>query len=89
MVEGLARVISILLQMLQLMVITSALISMLSADPHNPIVKFIRDCTEPLYRPIRPFTNKIPGPFDWAPFVVILILVFIHSVFLHYVRQFF
>ena len=40
----------------------------------------IYSITEPIYRPIRRFTNHIPGPLDWAPFVVILFVMFLTAV---------
>lgn len=84
--EGIVKVIEIFLNMVQLLIIMSVLISLLSADPYNPIVKFVRDCTEPIYRPLRRFTNKIPGPLDWAPLIVIFIIIFIQQMLIRSIR---
>lgn len=77
--SGLGHVLNMILNLLQLMVFVSVFISLLGADPSNPIVNFVERATEPLYRPLRQFTRNIPGPFDWAPFIVLLIIVFVQK----------
>ncbi len=77
--EGLANVLGIVFNMVQLLVLASVIVSWVGADPSNQIVQMIHRATEPIYRPIRKFTSKIPGPLDWSPIVVILIIVFLQS----------
>lgn len=74
--NGLAGVLSLILNMVQLLVIASIIVSWVG-DPNNQIVRMINQLTDPIYRPIRKFTSRLPGPFDWAPLVVIAIVVFI------------
>ena len=61
------------LQGLQWIVIIAALISWVSPDPRNPIVRFLWAVTEPIFRPIR---RLLPpsrtGGIDLSPLVVIL-----------------
>lgn len=86
MLNGITAVLEIILNMIQLLVLASVVISWVGADPSNQIVQMIRAITEPLYRPVRRFTSKIPGPIDWAPMIVILIVVFFHRGILPYLR---
>ncbi|BDQ36039.1 YggT family protein [Pseudodesulfovibrio nedwellii] len=54
-------------------VIISALLSWVNPDPYNPIVRFLRGVTEPVFYKIRrwlPFA--VVGGFDLSPIVVIL-----------------
>jgi len=74
--EGIARVLEIILNMVQLLVIASVLVSWVGADPSNQIVSVVRNITEPLYRPFRRLTRNLPGPIDWAPMIVLLLVVF-------------
>ena len=77
--NGLAFVVDLILNMIQLMVIASIVVSWVGGDPRNPLVQMVKNATEPLFRPIRSLTSKIPGPIDWAPFVLILIVVFLQK----------
>jgi YggT family protein len=61
------------LQALQWIVIIAALVSWVSPDPRNPIVRFLYAVTEPLFRPFR---RLVPpsrtGGIDLSPIFVIL-----------------
>ncbi len=63
------------LQALQWLVIIAALVSWVSPDPRNPIVRFLYVTTEPLFRPFR---RLIPpsrtGNLDLSPIFVILVI---------------
>lgn len=84
---GLAEVLAVILQLVQFLVLGSIVASWLSADPRNPIVNALYRATEPMYRPIRSLTSKIPGPLDWAPFAVILICIFLKSALVDTLRK--
>ena len=75
--QGLAHVANIVLQILTLLLIVSIGISWFNADPYNQYVRMVRSITEPMYRPFRRFTSRIEGPFDFAPMIVMLIVVFL------------
>lgn len=63
---------STLLTLYMWVVIVSALLSWVNPDPYNPIVRFLRNATEPLYWRIRrwlPFV--VVGGFDLSPILVI------------------
>lgn len=57
-------------------VIIAALISWVSPDPYNPIVRFLRTVTEPVLRPIRRLIGYRLGPIDISPLIVILVIIF-------------
>lgn len=66
------QLVSTLLTVYMWVVIVSALLSWVNPDPYNPIVRFLRNATEPLYWRIRrwmPFV--VVGGFDLSPIVVI------------------
>lgn len=61
-------------------VIGSAIVSWVSADPWNPIVRFLRRATDPVYLRLRrafPFLSA--GGIDFAPLAVIALLYFLES----------
>jgi YggT family protein len=61
-------------------VIARALVSWVSPDPYNPIVRFLIQLTEPLLWPLR---RLIPprwlGGLDLSPVLLILILQFVKN----------
>jgi YggT family protein len=67
------------LQALQWLVIIAALISWVSPDPRNPIVRFLRVTTEPLFRPFR---RLLPpsrtGGLDLSPIFVLLAIYLLY-----------
>ena len=64
-------------------VIAAALISWVSPDPRNPIVRFLRQITEPVFEPIR---RLLPpwktGGLDISPLIVIIAIQFVERVIL-------
>jgi YggT family protein len=84
--DGIARVLELILNFIQLLIIASVIISWVGADPNNQIVRAITAMTEPLYRPFRRLTRNLPGPMDWAPLIVLLIIVFMLHGIIPYIR---
>ncbi len=77
---ALVYVIDLALGIYVLIVIVSALISWVNPDPYNPIVRFLRSVTEPVFYRVRktlPFVML--GGFDLSPIVVILGIYFIRE----------
>jgi len=73
-VQMLSFVIELALNMAQVIVIASVIISWVGADPYNPIWQLIRNLTEPMYRPFRKLTQGFSGPIDLAPLIILLII---------------
>jgi len=57
-------------------IIIAALISWVSPDPYNPVVRFLRAVTEPVLNPIRRAIGYRLGPIDISPVVVIFAIMF-------------
>jgi YggT family protein len=79
-------IIELVLNMAQVIVLASVIISWVGADPYNPIVQLIRNITEPMYRPFRKLTQSFSGPIDLAPLIVLLIIATIQKGFLPYLK---
>jgi len=58
-------------------VIIAALITWVQPNPYNPIVRFLWNVTEPVYRYIRKYIPTTFGGFDIAPIILILGLEFL------------
>jgi len=58
-------------------IIIRALLSWVSPDPYNPIVRFFYQVTEPVLRPIRRRLPLWQMGVDLSPIIVILIIVFL------------
>ena len=76
---ALGYVLSMALSFLIFVVIARAVISWVSPDPFNPIVRFLVSCTDPLIRPIRRYIPPMGG-IDLSPLVLILALYFLQMV---------
>jgi YggT family protein len=74
---AIANILNILLTVYMWIVIISAVISWVNPDPYNPIVRFLRAVTEPVYRPIRRIIGYRLGIIDISPMVVILAILFV------------
>ena len=66
-----------LLELYKWIVIISALISWVSPDPYNPVVRFLYTVTEPVLRPIRNFIGHRLGPIDFSPFILIIAIIIV------------
>lgn len=63
-------------------IIAAALISWVSPDPYNPIVRFLRLVTEPVLRPIRRLLPPYQIGLDFSPLLAILLIQFLQRVIL-------
>ena len=74
---ALAVVIDYVLFFFMIIVIARAVLSWVSPDPYNPIVRFIHNVTEPVLYQVR---RRIPAIFagiDFSPVIVILVIYFL------------
>ncbi len=74
-----AKILDVVLNLYMWIVIIAALLSWVSPDPRNPIVRFIYAVTEPVFRRIRRVIGFSLGPVDISPLIVILIIIFVRS----------
>ncbi|MDD3619314.1 MAG: YggT family protein [Desulfobulbaceae bacterium] len=73
-----AKLINVVLGVYIWVVIARAVISWVSADPYNPIVRFLVQVTEPLLSRIRRYLPPMGG-IDLSPMVLILGIIFLQS----------
>ena len=74
---ALATVIDIALVSFMFITIARAVLSWVSPDPYNPIVRFIHNVTEPVLYRIRRRLPMMFGGMDFSPIAVILIIIFL------------
>jgi len=78
-IAAIATIINYVLYIFLWIVIARAILSWVSPDPYNPIVRFIHNVTEPVLQQIR---KRIPvyfGGIDLSPIVVFLIIIFLQK----------
>jgi YggT family protein len=76
---GITTVLDSFLFIFTIIILASAVISWVNADPHNQIVRIIRGLTEPLYRKIRKKIKTNYGQMDLTPIILILVIMFIQA----------
>jgi YggT family protein len=72
-----ATVIDYVLVFYMFITIARAVLSWVSPDPYNPIVRFIHNVTEPVLYQIRKRLPMMYGGIDFSPIIVILIIIFL------------
>ena len=78
-----AKVLDIALTIFMWIIIARAILSWVSPDPYNPIVRFIHNITEPVLYQVR---RRIPlnfGGIDFSPIIILLAVIFLQ----HFVVQ--
>ena len=76
---ALASVVDFVLSAYMWIIIGRAIISWINADPHNPIVRFLYEVTEPVLTRIRRVLPPIGGSLDFSPMILILAMIFLRS----------
>ncbi len=77
--EAIAVVLDYALTFYMWIVVAGAVLSWVSPDPYNPIVRFINMATEPVFYQIR---KRLPvnfGGLDISPVIVILAIIFLQT----------
>ncbi len=77
--NAVAYVLGYALNIYMWIVVAGAVLSWVSPDPYNPIVRFINRATEPVFYQIR---KRLPvnfGGLDVSPIIVILSIFFLQS----------
>ncbi|WP_246434467.1 YggT family protein [Nitrosophilus labii] len=75
--EAVANILHMVINIYIWVVIIAALISWVRPDPYNPIVQTLYRLTEPVYYFIRKYIPTVIGGIDLAPLIVIIVLQFI------------
>ena len=83
-----AKVLDIALTIFMWIVIARAILSWVSPDPYNPIVRFIHNVTEPVLYQVR---RRIPvsfGGIDFSPIIILLAVIFLQQFVVQSLIQF-
>jgi YggT family protein len=83
-----AKVLDIALTIFMWIVIARAILSWVSPDPYNPIVRFIHNVTEPVLYQVR---KRIPlnfGGIDFSPIIILLAVIFLQQFVVQSLYQF-
>ena len=75
--NSIATLIDFVLSAYMWIVIGRAVISWVNADPYNPIVRFLREVTDPVLNRIRRFIPAYGGGIDFTPMILILLILFL------------
>ncbi len=78
-VEIIARILDIGLTLYMWIVIIRALLSWVSPDPYNPIVRFLYRATEPVLRPVRRLVPMGNIGIDISPVIVIVVIYLLQN----------
>jgi YggT family protein len=84
---ALAGIVDFLLTAYMWIIIGRAVISWVNADPHNPIVRFLYEVTEPVLGRIRRMLPMIMGGLDFSPIIVIVLIMFLQSFLVPTMKQ--
>ena len=85
---AIAKVLDIALTIFMWIIIARAILSWVSPDPYNPIVRFIHNVTEPVLYQIR---RRIPlsfGGIDFSPIIILLAVIFLQQFVVQSLQQF-
>ncbi|MGM0454484.1 MAG: YggT family protein [Thermodesulfobacteriota bacterium] len=74
-----AKILDIGLTLFMWIIIAQAILSWVSPDPYNPIVRFINQVTEPVLFQIRKRIPTIFGGIDFSPIIVLLGVIFLQE----------
>ncbi len=77
--EAFARILNFALNCFLWIVVAKAILSWVSPDPFNPIVRFVNGVTEPVLYRIRSWIPLNFSGFDLSPIIVFLIIIFLQS----------
>jgi YggT family protein len=76
---GIGQILHIVLNVYLWIIIIGALISWVNPDPFNPIVRFLRKVTDPLFFWLRRHMPLVMGGIDISPVIAIALIVFIDN----------
>lgn len=84
---AIAQLVDFLLTAYMWIIIGRAVISWVSADPRNPIVRFLYEATEPLLSRIRRLLPMSMGGIDFSPMILIMGIMFLQSFLVPTLKQ--
>lgn len=82
----LAKVIDLLVTLYTYIVVGAVLISWVNPDPYNPIVRFLRQLTEPVFSQVRRLLPRslLYSRIDFSPLLVFIALMLLDTTFVRF-----
>jgi YggT family protein len=77
---GIAHLIGVVLDLYMLVLLARVVVSWVSPDPRNNVVRLLYDLTEPVLAPIRSVLPST-GALDFSPVVALLLLALLRRLF--------
>ena len=77
--NAIASLLNIILTIYMWVIIARAILSWVSPDPYNPIVRFIHNITEPVLYRVRRALPVNFGGLDLSPMIVLLAIIFLQA----------
>ncbi len=79
--SSVASVLNMVLSLYMWIIIIRAILSWVSPDPYNPIVRFLHAATDPVLDKVRQFLPfpTVYGGIDLTPIAVFVIIIFLQS----------
>ncbi len=74
---AIAQVLNLVLQLYMWLIIARAILSWVSPDPGNPIVRFLYSATEPLMYRVRRTLPVVVGGMDLSPLLILIGIYFL------------
>jgi YggT family protein len=84
---AIAQLLDFVLTAYMWIIIGRAVISWVNADPHNPIVRFLYEATEPALSRIRRYLPISFGGIDFSPMILIIGIMFVQSFVVQTLKQ--
>lgn len=77
-----AKILHLLINLYTFIVAIAVLLSWVNPDPYNPIVRTLRQLTEPIFYRVRRFMPRIlfRTGLDFAPMIVLFVLIILDTV---------
>ena len=79
-INHLLGLVNLAIQIYIYIIIARAIVSWVSPDPYNPIVRFLYRATEPVLRPVRERLPVATMGIDFSPMVLIIGLVVLQKI---------
>lgn len=87
---SIARLLSMAVTVYTYLILGAVIISWVGADPHNPIVRFLRQVTEPLFYQVRKILPRFffKTGLDFTPMIVLVLLLLFDNIVVHFLYQY-
>ena len=85
--QALAQIIHMLINLYTMVIGVAVLLSWVNPDPYNPIVRFLRQVTEPIFIRVRRLlpNSLLGGGIDFTPMIVLFVLIILDNVLVNLV----